>query len=271
MTERLHVAAEIWANEFANVFAGITGETGPTVGRASAWTDIDSTTGGEWFAQKFAGTSAAAWFYFSERTRELIAHYLPGKKLVDVIVETSSAFAESMQSNDGEQILSLPAQSTSAPNEPDVTGCLVELKLPSGSCDLGMVFTDEAITLCRAERPIKKRQNMADMELMLDMELPITVSIGTTQIPLRDVLKLTTGSIVELDRLISDPVDILVSNRVIARGEVVVIEGNYGVRILEIVSRSERMALRGTTRRAVATTTQLAQRGSNSRMEALHD
>ena len=79
---------------------------------------------------------------------------------------------------------------------------------------------------------------------ILDVELPITVSIGSTQLPLREILKLTTGSIVELDRLITDPVDILVNKCIIARGEVVVIEGNYGVRILQVVSRSERLALR---------------------------
>ena len=90
----------------------------------------------------------------------------------------------------------------------------------------------------------------AEMDIVLDVELPITVLIGGTRMPLREVLKLATGSIVELDRLITDPVDILVNNRVIARGEVVVIEGNYGVRILEIVSRSERLLLRAAGRPA---------------------
>lgn len=86
---------------------------------------------------------------------------------------------------------------------------------------------------------------------ILDVELPVTVSIGGTQLPLREVLKLTTGSIVELDRLITDPVDILVNKCIIARGEVVVIEGNYGVRILQVVSRSERLALRAGLRPSV--------------------
>jgi flagellar motor switch protein FliN len=92
----------------------------------------------------------------------------------------------------------------------------------------------------------------AEMDIVLDVELPITVSIGSTRMPLREVLKLATGSIIELDRLITDPVDILVNKCIIARGEVVVIEGNYGVRILEIVSRSERLALRGIGRAAAS-------------------
>jgi flagellar motor switch protein FliN/FliY len=58
---------------------------------------------------------------------------------------------------------------------------------------------------------------------------------------LRDVLKLTSGSIVELDRTISEPVDLVINDRTIARGEVVVVEGNYGIRINEIISRQERL------------------------------
>lgn len=75
-----------------------------------------------------------------------------------------------------------------------------------------------------------------DLRRILDLELPIRVSFGKAHVPLRDVLKLSTGSIVELDRSIHEPVDIIVNDRVVGRGEVVVIEGNYGVRIQEIVT-----------------------------------
>jgi flagellar motor switch protein FliN/FliY len=78
--------------------------------------------------------------------------------------------------------------------------------------------------------------------------MPVSISFGRSSMPLREVMKLTTGSAVELDRKPEDVVDIIVNNCVIARGEVVAIEGNYGVRITEIVSREQRMALRGSTR-----------------------
>ena len=58
---------------------------------------------------------------------------------------------------------------------------------------------------------------------------------------MKDVIKLTTGSIVELNRSVNEPVEVLVNQCLIARGEVVVVEGNYGVRILEIASRQERI------------------------------
>lgn len=78
-------------------------------------------------------------------------------------------------------------------------------------------------------------------ELLLDVELPICVSFGRAALKLQDAIKLITGSLIELDRGLADPVDLLVNNCVIARGEVVVIEGNYGVRITEIVSQKERL------------------------------
>lgn len=76
--------------------------------------------------------------------------------------------------------------------------------------------------------------------LLLEVELPVSVSFGRARMPLQDVLKLTAGSIVELNRSVSEPVELIVNDRVIALGEVVVIEGNYGVRIKQIVSREMR-------------------------------
>jgi len=79
------------------------------------------------------------------------------------------------------------------------------------------------------------------IDLLLDVELPVSVSFGRAQLPLKDVIKLTTGSIVELNRAVSEPVDVIVNNCVIARGEVVVVEGNFGVRIRQVISRQERL------------------------------
>ena len=79
------------------------------------------------------------------------------------------------------------------------------------------------------------------MELLLDVELPVSISFGRAMLPMKDVLKLTTGSIVELNRGLNDPVEVLVNQCLIARGEVVVVEGNYGIRIQEIASRQDRL------------------------------
>jgi len=78
-------------------------------------------------------------------------------------------------------------------------------------------------------------------ELLMGVELPLSVSFGHVQLPLGDVLKLAAGSIIELNRTVDEPVEVIVNNCVIARGEVVVVEGNYGVRIHQIMSRQERL------------------------------
>ncbi len=79
------------------------------------------------------------------------------------------------------------------------------------------------------------------MDLLLDVDLPVSISFGKALLPMKDVLKLTTGSIVELNRGLNDPVEVLVNHCLIARGEVVVVEGNYGIRIQEIASRTDRL------------------------------
>ncbi len=83
--------------------------------------------------------------------------------------------------------------------------------------------------------------NVRNLDLLLDVEMPVSVSFGRTQLPLKDVIKLTTGSIVELDRTVSEPVEIIVNNAVIAQGEVVVVDGNFGVRITQILSKQDRL------------------------------
>ena len=93
--------------------------------------------------------------------------------------------------------------------------------------------------VARAGEPETARSRT--MDLLLDVDLPISISFGRTQLPMKDVLKLTTGSIVELNCNVNDPVEVLVNHCLIARGEVVVVEGNYGVRIQEIASRKDRL------------------------------
>lgn len=80
-----------------------------------------------------------------------------------------------------------------------------------------------------------------NLELLLDLEMEVAVSFGQTEMLLKDVLKLSAGSIVELKCQATDPVELLVNDTVIARGEVVVVDSNYGVRITDVSSRRERI------------------------------
>jgi flagellar motor switch protein FliN/FliY len=80
-----------------------------------------------------------------------------------------------------------------------------------------------------------------NLSLLLDIPLKVTVELGRTQKVIKDILELSQGSIVELDKLAGEPVDILVNNKLIAKGEVVVIDENFGVRVTDIVNQWERI------------------------------
>ncbi|RJX40790.1 flagellar motor switch phosphatase FliY [Paenibacillus pinisoli] len=80
-----------------------------------------------------------------------------------------------------------------------------------------------------------------NLNLLLDIPLKVTVELGRTQKQIKDILELSQGSIIELDKLAGEPVDILVNNKLIAKGEVVVIDENFGVRVTDIVSQWDRI------------------------------
>jgi flagellar motor switch protein FliN/FliY len=80
------------------------------------------------------------------------------------------------------------------------------------------------------------------IDLILDIPLDITVELGRVRMLIKDVLDLASGSIVELDRVAGEPIDVLVNGRLIAKGEVVVIEDNFGIRLTEIVSPVDRVS-----------------------------
>lgn len=82
------------------------------------------------------------------------------------------------------------------------------------------------------------------LDRLLEVNLPLSVALGRAIMPVRDILKMTPGALVELDRDIGESVEVLVNGTVVARGEVVSVKGNYGVRIKEIISREDRLALR---------------------------
>ncbi|KWX86388.1 flagellar motor switch protein FliN [Paenibacillus riograndensis] len=80
-----------------------------------------------------------------------------------------------------------------------------------------------------------------NLNLLIDIPLRVTVELGRTQKQIKDILEMSQGSIIELDKLAGEPVDILVNNKLIAKGEVVVIDENFGVRVTDIVSQWDRI------------------------------
>jgi flagellar motor switch protein FliN/FliY len=81
-----------------------------------------------------------------------------------------------------------------------------------------------------------------DIEFLLDIPVEITVQIGRTRMLIKEILQLGQGSIVELEKLAGEPMEILANNRLVARGEVVVVNEKFGVRLTDIISPSERLS-----------------------------
>ncbi|MBU0720809.1 flagellar motor switch protein FliY [bacterium] len=84
-------------------------------------------------------------------------------------------------------------------------------------------------------------EEMSNIALIMDVKLPVRVRIGQKKMLLKDVLNMDIGSVIELNQLANDPLDILVDNHVIAQGEVVIVDGNFGVQITTIGTKRERL------------------------------
>jgi flagellar motor switch protein FliN/FliY len=86
------------------------------------------------------------------------------------------------------------------------------------------------------------------IDLLMDVSMRVSVELGRSRLTVEEVLQLGPGSVVELDKLAGEPVDILVNERLVARGEVVVVDENFGVRVTEIVSPRQRATAMGRAR-----------------------
>lgn len=174
----------------------------------------------------------------------------------EIVTQALSGTAQAIGARLGREVVCQPG--AESPDAPDAaTGYVVEIRFAGGEtaqavlkfgsalCEQLEVREKKAVEAApppaAAPRDAPPPEGARTLDLLLEVELPVSVSFGRAQLPLKDVLKLTSGSIVEMNRSISEPVEVIVNNCVIARGEVVVVGGNYGIRIQQIVSRQERL------------------------------
>ena len=97
-------------------------------------------------------------------------------------------------------------------------------------------ITDSIDGQSGGERVVRSEQFNSNIELLMDVSLRVTVELGRTRMHLARIVELKHGSVVELDRLAGDPVDVFVNDHMVARGEVVIVDDKFGVRIIEMVS-----------------------------------
>lgn len=159
--------------------------------------------------------------------------------------ETNEATAKSEAKEEPEaQAANLEAASPEAATAEDAeSGHKVELAVVNGDEEVKPSGTGTSVKAARFA-PLPQGSESGEqnsMDLLLDVELNLSVELGRASIPMRDVLQLGPGSIVELEKLAGEPVDILVNGKLVAKGEVVVVDENFGVRVTEIVMAEERL------------------------------
>jgi flagellar motor switch protein FliN/FliY len=176
---------------------------------------------------------------------------------LEIVNQSLSGVASAVSLRARKEVSCVEGRSAPPPARPNASAFAFQITLGEQAFPLLAVFAASVANLSDApvqapakaapeERaqsasPAPQVGHRGSMDLLLDVELPVIVSFGRAQLMLKDVIKLTTGSIVELNRALSEPVEVIVNNCVIARGEVVVVEGNYGIRVKQVISRQERL------------------------------
>ena len=97
------------------------------------------------------------------------------------------------------------------------------------------------VDLAEIEPGIMEDDNSQNMEFLLDIPLEVTVELGKTKITIGELLKLSQGSVLELNKLTDEPLEIFVNKKLMAHGEVVVVNEKFGIRLTNIISQSERV------------------------------
>jgi len=264
---------EEWARQLTHVLEAMIGEA-PYVTfapHALAPAEIDpGQTDFLWWEQPFsigpdviawAGAGTASWEEIGNRIlrgagvedgdRESVR-----STYLEIVNQVCSGVAGALSMRAGKEV-SCPKGRLSPPTVVDSTpSCSFEISFGQSVLPIFAVFSaalsnlrepsaQAGATEAAQKKPVsptsQERGKPSSIELLLDVELPVSVSFGRAQLLLKDVIKLTTGSIVELNRAVSEPVDVIVNNCVIARGDVVVVEGNFGIRIRQVISRQERL------------------------------
>jgi flagellar motor switch protein FliN/FliY len=161
---------------------------------------------------------------------------------------TGRCFAKAVAEHFGSRAAAQDSGPSGAPSD-NWARISIEIRYPAGQwpnaqCALSPEF-EEALTsekigpqkVQQAAPPVPSHAGgMNPNDMLMHVQVPVSVSFGATQIRMKDLLNLTAGSVVELDQALHDNVEVRVNDRVIARGEVVAVDGHYGVRVLELTS-----------------------------------
>ena len=266
-TDIRHWLFEEFSSRLATVFETMSGER-PRIELEQA-SEIPAADAPLRWHQPFSGVPGAAWVTASEAAWTTAGGYVlraagieesdPASlksTYLETVSQALSGIAGAMGPRVGHEVNCSGGEESSRAMGGDIAWAVLHVDLGAERTDIAIGLESALVAALHAPAPSTTPVKVAEaaagagftgpansktFELLLDVELPVSVSFGRAQVPLKDVLKLTTGSIVELNRSILEPVEVIVNNCVIARGEVVVVEGNFGVLVHQVVSRQERL------------------------------
>ncbi len=165
----------------------------------------------------------------------------------EILAEAGAAEAESSESKDGVGVVN-EQDAPEADAEAAMLAMLEELPEDgSGATPDDINFGAASVSKAEFQQlsePAGKPETQ-NIDMLLDVNLPVSIELGRTRMSISDILSLGPGSVVELNKLAGEPVDLLVNYKIVARGEVVVIDENFGVRITTLISPTERLKALG--------------------------
>jgi flagellar motor switch protein FliN len=266
-TDIRHWLFEEFSSRLATVFETMSGER-PAI-ELEQVSEIPQADAPLRWHQPFSGVPGSAWVTASEAAWSVAGRYVlraagieesdPASlksTYLETISQALSGIAGAMGPRVGHEVNCSGGEESSHTMGGDTAWAVLHVHLEAETVDIAIGLETALVAAlyapAQSAAPVKAVEaatgtgftgpaNSKTFELLLDVELPVSVSFGRAQVPLKEVLKLTTGSIVELNRSILEPVEVIVNNCVIARGEVVVVEGNFGVLVHQVVSRQERL------------------------------
>jgi flagellar motor switch protein FliN/FliY len=267
MSSALKWLAGGWADTLGPAISGMSGEACRAEAREDTAAPITATGAYIWEQPFDVSGDAAAWVWLPEPVwREIGERVLKAAGIEDaepgelqgtfheVLLQSLAPLTNALTARFGKEIRTAPGRKLEM--VPEAPGWrAIEIVQAGRTLGIARIAVNSAMAeALEATEPKEgpaepepagqaggRPRNSKTLELLMEVELPVGVSFGRTHMRLKDAIKLTTGSIVELNRSVNEPVEIIVNNCVVARGDVVVVEGNYGVRIRQIISREERL------------------------------
>jgi flagellar motor switch protein FliN/FliY len=272
LTELEWLVAE-WMNRLAHAIAALGGQQ-PGIEKTDKG-DPPREAGSFWWAQGFTlmaghaiciGAPESAWKALGGTALGAAGIHAPEpadmrETYREILVQSLAGLAQSLTARLKTEVTCEPGESLAAPPESE-TYAFINVRAgddpPAPLCLMASpAFLEQLASATPAEAPSAAPRS-ADPEesgglrSLFDLEMPISISFGKVSVPLQEAMELRSGSLVPLNRAPDDPVELRVNERVVARGQIVMIDGNYAIRIVELLSRGERLRHAGSVQRGGA-------------------